>query len=107
MPFLIAMFLFIFAAHGIADQWEFIGLPGMEIMSIECNCYNSSCIYAGTYIYGLYMTADGGENWHYKIATNVPVSYIGTDPHSPPTLYALVNDSYSAGIYSSTDNGET
>jgi len=103
--FLTIALLLILSTHSYADQWEHIGLAGMEIISIEADYSNSDCICAGTRINGLYVTADGGEIWQNKIASNVPISFIGTDPLSPSVLYALVNESYSAGIYSSSDNG--
>lgn len=104
-PFLSTALLLILSTHSYADPWEHIGLAGMEIISIEADYSSADCICAGTRINGLYVTSDGGETWENKIASNVPISFIGIDPLSPSVLYALVNDSYSAGIYSSSDNG--
>ena len=53
------------------------------------------------------MTDDGGQSWHNKIASNIPVSFISSDPHDPATLFGLVSDSWSAGLYNSTDDGES
>jgi hypothetical protein len=104
-PFLLIAVLLIITNYSLADQWEHIGLAGMEVISIEADYSNADCICAGTRINGLYVTADGGEIWQNKISSNVPISFIGTDPLSWSVLYALVSDSYSAGIYSSPDNG--
>ncbi len=101
------LFLLIGTSFAFADQWQFLGLSGMEIISIEAHSFNSDYIYAGTDNNGLYMTSDDGENWHNKIASNVPISFIGTDPHSPFNLFAIVSGSWSAGLYNSDDNGET
>jgi hypothetical protein len=87
-------------------QWQHLGLETKQVISLECNPYSVDYIYAGTYYEGLFMTSDGGQSWHNKIASNVPVSFISVDPHSPPTLFALVSDSWSAGLYNSLDNGE-
>jgi len=103
----VLLFLLIGTAFVFADEWQFLGLSDMEIISIETHSFNSDYIYAGTNYNGLYMTSDGGNNWHNKIASNVPISFIGTDPHSPPTLFAIVSDSWSAGLYNSADNGES
>ncbi|MEE9552816.1 MAG: T9SS type A sorting domain-containing protein [candidate division Zixibacteria bacterium] len=88
-------------------QWQYIGLESKQVISLETHAFQSSYIYAGTNYQGLYMTSDGGENWHNKISSNVPISCILTDPHSPPTLFALVSDSWSAGIYNSANSGNS
>lgn len=88
-------------------QWQHLGLTSKQVISLECNPYSVDYIYAGTYYEGLFMTTDGGQDWHNKISSNVPVSFISVDPHSPPTLFALVSDSWSAGLHNSTDNGES
>ena len=105
---LISLFMitFLASASATAEQWQYLGLAEMEILSLETHPTISNYIYAGTNYGGLYMTSDGGQTWHNKISSNVPVSFISVDPHSPPTLFALVSDSWSAGLYNSTDNGE-
>lgn len=103
--------VFIILLLGLAStaggQWLPIGPADKQVISIETHPAQPGYFYAGTNFSGLYMTTDGGQDWHNKIASNVPVSFIGIDPHSPPTMFALVSDSWSAGIYNSANSGES
>lgn len=86
-------------------QWQHLGLSAKQVISLESGRYSVDCIYAGTYYEGIFVTNDGGQNWFNRIASNVPVSFISTDPHNQSTILAIVSDSWSAGLYSSTDDG--
>ncbi len=88
-------------------QWQHLGLSGKQIISMENSPYSAEYIYAGTNYEGLFMTSDGGQNWHNRIASNVPVSFISIVPLVPYHFVAIVSDSWSAGLYRSVDLGET
>ena len=100
------LFLFI-VLYATADaDWQHVGLPGMTINTVETNPDNYQHIFAGADIYGLYVSFNDGASWDYRIATNVPVTHISYDPWFGDSLYAIVNDSYSAGLHKSSDNGD-
>lgn len=94
------------AASAIAG-WEHINLSGMTVLSIGSRPDNSQYLFAGTQINGLYASYNGGTSWDYRIATNVPITDISYDPWTADSLYAIVNDSYSAGLHKSSDDGNT
>jgi len=100
-------FLLLGAASTSAQQWQQLGLAGKEILSIETYPTNPQYIGAGTYNEGLYVSFDNGQNWSYRIATNVPVPFVAYDPWLVNLLFAIVGDSYSAGLHASDDFGDT
>ncbi len=101
------MILLLGAVSASAQQWQQLGLAGKEILSIETYPANPQYIVAGTYYEGLYVSFDSGQNWSYRIATNVPVPFVAYDPWLVNKLFALVGDSYSAGLHTSDDFGNT
>jgi len=101
------VFLLLGAVSASAQQWQHLGLAGKEILSIETIPANPQHISAGTYYEGLYVSFDGGQNWSNRIATNVSVPFVSYNPWLVNKLFALVGDSYSAGLYTSEDFGDT
>jgi photosystem II stability/assembly factor-like uncharacterized protein len=99
--------LWLGAATSEAQQWQQLGLSGMEVLSLETHPSDPQIIIAGTNYEGLYVTFDRGQNWGYRIATNVPVPFVSYDPVVTDSLYALVGDSYSAGVHKSENDGDT
>ena len=100
------VFLFAVLYATANADWQHVGLPGMTINSIETNSDNFQHIFAGADIYGLYVSFNDGASWGYRIATNVPVTHISYDPWFEDSLYAIVNDSFSAGLHKSSDDGD-
>lgn len=89
-----------------AQQWRHLGLSGIEVLSLETDPSEPRIIMAGTNHQGLFVTFDWGQNWEYRIATNVSVPFVSYDPLEDDSLYALVGDSYSAGLHKSDDGGD-
>ena len=101
----LCMFLILGTVTVSAGQWRPLGLQPMEISSIETHPSNSQYITAGTNLYGLYVSFDGGLSWSYRLATNVSIPFISYDPVMTDALLALMGNSYSAGLYISTNSG--
>lgn len=90
-----------------ADEWEFLGLSGKQILSISIDPDNSQNICAGTEM-GLYYSSDGGQNWELKLSSNTFFPFLSYLPHTSDTLITLLSGgTWSDGIYISTDNGNT
>jgi photosystem II stability/assembly factor-like uncharacterized protein len=99
--------LWLGAATSEAQQWRFLGLADREVLSLETDPVEPRAIVAGTDYEGLFVTFDWGQSWEYRIATNVPVPFVSYDLFEEDSLYALVGDSYSAGLHKSDDGGDT
>jgi hypothetical protein len=106
ISFLAGVFLLLGPVRAEAQQWEFLGLSGMDVMSLETHSTNPQYIFAGTNYEGLYVSFDRGQGWSYRIATNVPIPFVSYDPVENDSLYAIVGESYSAGVYTSDDDGD-
>lgn len=101
------LILLLWSGTALAGSWHYLGLSGMDVLSVETHPSNSRYIYAGTGYAGLYVTFDAGQSWDYRIATNVPVPFIYYDPVENDSLYAIVGNSFSAGVHTSDDDGNS
>ncbi|GAG01648.1 unnamed protein product, partial [marine sediment metagenome] len=101
------LILLLWSGSVLAERWHYLGLSGMDILSIETHPTSSQYIFAGTDYGGLHVSFDGGQSWEYRVATNVPVPFVSYDPDTGDSLYAIVGDSYSAGVHTSDDDGNT
>ncbi|MCD6162355.1 MAG: T9SS type A sorting domain-containing protein [candidate division Zixibacteria bacterium] len=90
-----------------ADEWEFLGLSGKQILSISIAPDNTQNICAGTDA-GLYYSSDGGQNWELKLSSNTLFPFLSYLPYSSDTLITLLSGgTWSDGIYFSTDDGNS
>ncbi len=101
------LILLLWSGSVLAERWHYLGLSGMDILSIETHPTSSQYVFAGTDYGGLHVSFDGGQSWEYRIATNVPIPFVSYDPDTGDSLYAIVGDSYSAGVHTSDDDGNT
>ena len=101
------MILLMWSGSALGERWRYLGLSGMDVLSLETHPTNFQYIYAGTNYDGLYVSFNGGRSWGYRIATNVPIPFVSYDPGTGDSLYAIVGDSYSAGVHTSDDNGNS
>jgi hypothetical protein len=106
MTICLGMILLLGTASTAMGQWQHLGLSDKQVISLERGLFSGEYIYAGTHYEGLYMTSDGGDTWHNRISSNVPICFIGYEPHFEPDLFTLVSDSWSAGLYRSSDDGQ-
>lgn len=107
MKFGFILILLLWSGSALGGRWHYLGLSGTDILSIETHQSNSRYIYAGTNYEGLYVSFDAGQSWEYRIATNVPVPFVSYDPVENDSLYALIGDSWSAGVHTSDNDGNT
>ncbi|MBD3168924.1 MAG: T9SS type A sorting domain-containing protein [candidate division Zixibacteria bacterium] len=103
---LLLVIVFLWAGSAVAGQWQFMGLPAMEISSIETCPDDYRKIAATTTVYGLYVSFDAGDTWDWRLATNVPFSHVSYDPWHGDSLLSIMADSWSAGLYCSDDFGD-
>jgi photosystem II stability/assembly factor-like uncharacterized protein len=91
----------------MAGSWQFIGLDGYQVISLETDPADSQYIYAGTTT-GLYLTDDGGQFWSPTIPFNVRIEYLAKYPLSADTVLKLIGGgSNSDGLYYTTNRGLT
>jgi hypothetical protein len=91
----------------MAGSWEFIGMGGYQVISLETDPADSQYIYAGTTT-GLYLTDDGGQFWSPTIPFNARIEFLAKYPLSADTVLKLVGGgSNSDGLYYTTNRGLT
>jgi len=101
-------------------QWEFSGPDnvGGRITDVEVSPSDPDTIYAAAASGGIFLSADGGENWEpvFDDALSLSVGDIVLDPSNSRILYAGTGEvnggggsvTYGGmGLYKSTDAGET
>jgi hypothetical protein len=89
----------------VAGSWEYIGLGGYQVISLESDPADTQYIYAGT-TSGLYLTDNGGGIWSPTIPFNVQVPFIANYPLSAVTVVKLIGGgSNSDGFYFSVNRG--
>lgn len=94
-------------------SWAFVGLNNYIIHSFAVDPNNSNILYAGTAIYGIFKSTDGGDTWN--TINNGISNYTGyfteivVDPTNSNIVYAggVGVDDGSTGILKSTDGGAT
>lgn len=101
----ILMYLLLGFVSVFAEQWQYLGLLEKGVLSTETHRVKPQSIITGTYYEGLHITFDGGRNWDFRLATNVPIPFISYEPFLTDSLFAIVGDSYSMGLYASADYG--
>lgn len=100
-------FCLILSAITFAGSWQFLGLGGHQVISLESDPADTQYIYAGT-TSGLYLSDDGGQFWAPIIPYNVPVVYLANYPYDSNIVIKLNSGgSYSDGLYYSTNRGFT
>jgi photosystem II stability/assembly factor-like uncharacterized protein len=97
----------VFSAFASAGSWQFLGLGGRHVISLETDPADTQYIYAGT-TSGLYISDDGGQFWAPIIPYNVPVVYLANYPYDSDIVIKLIGGgSNSDGLYYSTNRGFT
>lgn len=102
---MVVLLIVLLAVSATAGYWELLGLSGRQVLSIETDPLNPQYICAGTDS-GIYMSFDGGEFWGHRMGNDI-TPFLSYDPHASNTIIALVSDSYSSGLYFSTNNGDS
>ena len=115
------------ALNGDAFIWQEVGPTdvGGRTRALALDRTNSNTVLAGGVSGGIWKSIDGGQTWTLKTAMNIPLSvtWIAQDPRSGQneTWYYTTGEFggnsttdqgntatfFGAGIYKSTDNGET
>jgi photosystem II stability/assembly factor-like uncharacterized protein len=77
---------------------------GKAMISLAVHPTNSNIVYAGTFIYGVLKTTNGGENWTSGtgLPPNATILNVAIAPSDPDLLFAGLDG---AGVYRSTDGG--
>ncbi len=100
-------FCLLLSAIAAGGSWEFIGLGGYQVISLETDPADTQYIFAGT-TSGLYLSDDGGQFWAPTIPFNVPVPFVANYPLGPDIVVKLISGgSNSDGFYYSTNRGFT
>ena len=93
------------------ENWSRLGDlgPGAGVRDLSLGADDDDRIYAATYGYGVYLSVDGGGQWHSKSgglptgAGGIDVTAICADPRDPSVAYAAVAG---YGIYATSDGGD-
>jgi len=95
---------------------------GGRVRAFAVDSRNSNTLLAGGVTGGIWKSTDGGQSWEFKSDPNknLGVSSIAQDPQNPDTWYYISGEvgssankddanapSLGAGLFKSTDNGET
>ena len=102
----IVFFLLTTNAYSNNDVWESLQGPfGGSIYSIAIDPANSSIIYAGSSMGGIYKSIDSGANWTDKTGTMLrsETRSVIVNPDNPQIIYALQQ----GGLYRSDDSAES
>jgi hypothetical protein len=101
---MVILLIVLLSVSASANYWEFLGLSGMRVLSIETDPINPQYICAGTDS-GLYVSSNSGQSWDHQFA-NLNVPFLSYNPYDNDTLWALLGGgSWSDGIHYSIDNG--
>jgi hypothetical protein len=79
-----------------------LGLAGKTVLSLAIDPTVPSILYAGTDLFGVYKSVDGGANW-IQLTSGLGDTYVTAlvvDPNVHTTLYA---GTWSGGVYRSID----
>ena len=114
--FFISIFFHLLSSQSSAFQptvgsWKFVGLNNYIIHSFTVDPNNPNILYAGTAIYGIFKSSDGGATWN--TVNNGITNHAGyfteiiVDPTNSNILYAggVSVDDGNTGILKSTNGG--
>ncbi len=95
-------------ANTFEVPWQPV-LPGLSIppiTRIAADPFDARRLYAGTFINGLWVSADGGQTWQRAtgVEPNASPFHILPDPQRQGVVYAAMARS---GVYYSADSGQT
>ncbi len=79
---------------------------GQAMISVAVHPTDSDIVYAGTFIYGVLKTSNGGETWTSGtgLLANAAIISLAIAPSNPDTIFAGLDG---AAVYRSTNGGET
>jgi photosystem II stability/assembly factor-like uncharacterized protein len=109
---------FVSFSGGLGGSWQHLG-PGNvggRTRSLVINPGNPNIMWAAGVGGGIWKSTDGGASWTPKgdLLQNIAISTLIQDPRNPDVLYAGTGEGYynidairGAGIFKSTDGGET
>jgi hypothetical protein len=101
----------VFKSVDAGATWSLTGLIGIRVTSLAIDARNPSTIYAGTQGGGVFRfkSADEGGTW-VAVNTGLPdpnVAVVVIDPLPATTLHAVVTSGPNAGVFKSTNSGDT
>lgn len=88
------------------DHWARVGSFDLAITSLAVDPTNPDVVFAGSYVGGVFRTADGGASWTGLLRGrgDNPVQSIQLDPSRPSTIYVSRGRT---GVAETTDGGAT
>ena len=106
------LMLYLPFTHAFSQQWEYIGLKGIDITSIVPHPTDNRILYlVGNY--KIFKTVDGGASWDtlktgFLVETGhlAPIKDMAISPSNPDVLYAIWVP-IEPRIFKSTDGGST
>jgi photosystem II stability/assembly factor-like uncharacterized protein len=75
---------------GVSWSFSSTGLPGSPTLALAIDPATPSTLYAGTGLYGVYKSVNGGGSWSATGLNPNTVQALAIDPATPSTLYAGV-----------------
>ncbi|MBI2953734.1 MAG: hypothetical protein HYY30_05430 [Chloroflexi bacterium] len=110
----LALFSFAPTVRAGLGVWTMVDLTGMRIESLAADPTDPTILFAGTNGNGIFRSTDGGQTWTgvNNGLANLFVNAITVNPTNPGVILAATGrgaavGEETAGIYRSTDRGET